>query len=100
MARCDHGFVGTHSKRYRPIAHPRDAAKLVLILAAISIPGLVVTMTAHELIEPTGMSQTAKSAILQAVPLIWVIGSLYLIKTVLARRASSKEPVLPQPFSD
>ena len=82
------------------IAHPRDVAKLVLILAAISIPGLVVTMTAHDLIEPTGMNQHAKSAILQAVPFIWLIGSLYLIKTVYARRASNKEPAAPAPSSD
>jgi hypothetical protein len=87
--------VGTHSKRYRLIAHPRDAAKFALVLAAIAIPGFFVSMAADGQIARADMNQHLKTAISQAVPLIWIVGSLYLIKVVIERRAGNKKPFQP-----
>ncbi|MDX6278041.1 MAG: hypothetical protein QOJ72_2169, partial [Nocardioidaceae bacterium] len=69
----------------------RDTATLVLALAAIAIPGFFVTEAVDGLLTPTNMNWHVETAVVQAVPLAWIIGSLYLIKIVLMRRAAWKE---------
>lgn len=83
--------MGSHSKPYRALAHPRDTAKLVLALAAIAIPGFFVTVAVNALVARAGMNPHVETALAQVFPLAWILGSLYLIKIVLGRREAGRK---------